>query len=80
MTTASEVDDKNPTPYVFVSGDAEQEHQDEINRFRQQGLSRDQHEPEFRVGFLRQIRGGADGPRNLRAALVRAHTAIAEES
>src|SRR5271170_4310866 len=37
MTTASEVDDKNPTPYVFVSGDAEQEHQDEINRFASKG-------------------------------------------
>jgi hypothetical protein len=37
MTTASEVDEKNPTPYVFVSGDAEQEHQDEINRFASKG-------------------------------------------
>ena len=37
MTTANEVDEKNPTPYVFVSGDAEQEHQDEINRFASKG-------------------------------------------
>jgi hypothetical protein len=37
MTTASEIDEKNPTPYVFVSGDAEQEHQDEINRFASKG-------------------------------------------
>ena len=37
MTTASEIDEKNVTPYVFVSGDAGQEHQDEINRFASKG-------------------------------------------
>ncbi len=37
MTTSSEFDEKNPPPYIFVSGDAQQEHQDEINRFASKG-------------------------------------------
>jgi squalene cyclase len=61
MTTANEVDDKNPTPYVFVSGDAEQEHQDEINRFASKG---------YRViGMSQNSASVSDGIWQLRAAL-----------
>ena len=54
MTTASEIDEKNVTPYVFVSGDAGQEHQDEINRFASKG---------YRViGMSQQRLQRVDGP------------------